>query len=203
MLTSLPLSGKTSLISSILNLLEHTGTISIDGTDVQTVPKSFLRSRIITIPQDGLELSASLRVNLDPAGENNSNRTVADETLKSVLKRVGLLDAVQGRGGLDMALQRLMLSPVQKQLLCLARAILARVSTKSRIVLIDEATNSIDAIQYKQLQSIIAREFTECTVISVTHHRDGVEFADMVLEMSDGKIARVLNRHTKEIQDLS
>ena len=102
-----------------------------------------------------------------------------------------------------MALERIMLSPVQKQLLSLARAILARESTKSRIVLIDEATNSIDAIQYKRLQSIIAREFAECTVISVTHHRDGVEFADMVLEMSDGQITRVLNRHTKEVQDLT
>lgn len=162
-----------------------------------------MRSRIITIPQDGLELSASLRVNLDPKSANDCSRKVPDEALEKVLKRVGLLDAVQGRGGLDMALERIMLSPVQKQLLSLARAILARESTKSRIVLIDEATNSIDAIQYKRLQSIIAREFAECTVISVTHHRDGVEFADMVLEMSDGQITRVLNRHTKEVQDLT
>lgn len=175
----------------------HSGTIAIDGTDIKTVDKDFLRSRITTVPQDGIELAASVRVNLDPYDDPKLTHRLFDETLEDILSRVGLQDIIKSRGGLDASLKSMALSPGQKQLLCLARAILVREYTRSRIVLVDEATSNVDLETEKRLQSIMAKEFANCTVITVTHRDDGVEFADIVVEMAEGRIIKTLDRRVE------
>ena len=175
----------------------HSGTIAIDGTDIKTVDKDFLRSRITTVPQDGIELAASVRVNLDPYDDPKLTHRLFDETLEDILSRVGLQNIIKSRGGLDASLKSMALSPGQKQLLCLARAILVREYTRSRIVLVDEATSNVDLETEKRLQSIMAKEFANCTVITVTHRDDGVEFADIVVEMAEGRIIKTLDRRAE------
>jgi ABC-type transport system involved in cytochrome bd biosynthesis fused ATPase/permease subunit len=137
-------------------------------------------------------------VNLDPYDDPKLTHRLFDDTLEDILARVGLQDIIKARGGLDASLKSMALSPGQKQLLCLARAILVREYTRSRIVLIDEATSNVDLETEKRLQSIMAKEFANCTVITVTHRDDGVEFADIVVEMADGRIIKTVDRRAKK-----
>lgn len=160
--------------------------------------KGFLRSRITTIPQECIELAASVRVNLDPYDEPGLSHRLTDDTLENILIRVGLLDVVKSRGGLDASLESMALSPGQTQLLCLARAILVREYTRARIVLIDEATSSTDAETDKRLQAIMAKEFANCTVITVTHRQHSLAFADVIVEMADGQIVKTKNHRASK-----
>ena len=196
------ISGKSSLILSLLNLLNHTGKILIDGTNIKRVPVDFLRDRITTVPQDGVELDASVRLNLDPYDDPDSSNRLADETLQENLTTVGLWDVVKQRVGLDVPLSKMSFSPGQKQLLCLGRAILCREYKQSRIVLIDEATSSVDVETDKRIQAVIAKEFGAATVISITHRHHGVEHSDTVLEMRDGRVTHSLDRKTKVVRKL-
>lgn len=197
-----PISGKSSLILALLNSLDHTGKILIDGVNIKKVPIEFLRNRITTIPQDGVELDASVRLNLDPYDDPNSSHRLADETLQENLTTVGLWNMVEQRGGLDAPLSKMSFSPGQKQLLCLGRAILCREYKQSRIVLIDEATSSVDIETDKRIQAVLANEFAGATVISITHRHHGVEHSDTVLEMRGGRVTHSLDRKTKVVRKL-
>ncbi len=158
--------------------MDHSGKILIDGKNIKNIPIDFLRDRITTIPQDGVELDASVRVNLDPYDDPKSTNRLADETLEENLTTVGLWDIVEQRGGLDEPLSKMSFSPGQKQLLCLGRAILCREYKQSRVVLIDEATSSVDVETDKRIQEVLANEFGGATVITITHRHHGVEHSD-------------------------
>ncbi|KAK3191252.1 hypothetical protein K4F52_002842 [Lecanicillium sp. MT-2017a] len=178
------------------------GKILIDGKNIKKIPLDFLRDRITTIPQDGVELDASVRVNLDPYDDPDSTHRLADETLQENLTTVGLWDIVEKRGGLDQPLSKMSFSPGQKQLLCLGRAMLCRQYKQSRIVLIDEATSSVDVETDKRIQAVLATEFAGATVITITHRHHGVEHSDTILEMRDGQVTHSLNRKTKIVTKL-
>ncbi|EZF09743.1 hypothetical protein H103_08894 [Trichophyton rubrum CBS 288.86] len=125
-------SGKSSLILTIFRMLELSGgSISIDGIDLSTLPRSEIRSRITGVSQDALILKGSLRLNVDPTG------VLSDDAMISALKSVQLWNIVNEKGGLDVDIDEFHLSHGQKQLLCLARAILR----PSTILILDEATS--------------------------------------------------------------
>ncbi|OBT61047.1 hypothetical protein VE03_09160 [Pseudogymnoascus sp. 23342-1-I1] len=147
-------SGKSSLILAILRLLSiRSGSITIDGFDISTIPRAVVRSRIATIPQDPVFLPGSIRSNLDP--HCNSN----DEAITAALFRVGLWTVVETHGGLNTDIAQLPLSHGQKQMLCLARAMLA----KSTILILDEATSSMDVEMESLMKEILTEEFEDCT----------------------------------------
>lgn len=153
-------SGKSSLMLALLRLLPlRHGNILIDGTDIEHVHPDIVRREIIAIPQQPFLLPGTLRSILDPGAKLN------DTDLTSALSKVHLLDLVNERGGLDADIDQQSLSQGQAQLFCLARALLR----KSKLVILDEATSSLDAETDSVIRDVMRSEFVDCTVISIAH----------------------------------
>ena len=180
---------------TLLNFLDYTGSIKIDGEEISTIPHEFLRRRMISISQEGIQLTGSLRKNLDPYDHPDLDHRLIDETLIDYLKRACLWETIQSRGyDLDVPLKTLKLSTGQLQLLAVARAMLRRDYNASKIIFIDEAISSVDSVTSKKLQETMDACFGHCTVITIAHRLETVEKCGLVLEMADGKITRKLDR---------
>lgn len=177
----------------------------IGGRDIRTIPRRLLRSRIITVSEAGVHLLGSVRMNLSTAGETAAKPSFDDKTLIAALEKVGLWSHIRSLGAsLSTELERLRLSPSQKQLLCLARAILCREKQASKVVLMDEATSQLDVESDQRIQEILKQEFSDCTVIMVTHRAHAIEHFDTILQLGEGRITRALERDpdTREWMDV-
>ncbi|KAH9625392.1 hypothetical protein KSS87_011463 [Heliosperma pusillum] len=175
-------SGKTTLIGALFRLVEPAGgKIVVDGIDISTIGLHDLRSRFGIIPQDPTLFNGTVRFNLDPLGQHN------DVEIWEVLKKCQLKDVVQEKElGLDSFVMEdgSNWSMGQRQLFCLGRALLRR----SRVLVLDEATASIDNATDTILQRTIRTEFADCTVITVAHRIPTVMDCTKVLAISDGRL---------------
>ncbi|OAQ99018.1 hypothetical protein LLEC1_01154 [Akanthomyces lecanii] len=187
-------SGKSSLLLALLSFLDYSGTIRIDGRDVRSIPPDLLRSRIVTVSQDDVELAASVRVNLNPYELQSPRDHISDDMMIDYLTKVKLWPLVQAHGGLEAQLRDLEFSKGQKQLLCIARAMLRRQHTSASLVLVDEATSNVDEETDEEIQAEIAAAFARCTVLTVTHRMSAVHHADVIVEMENGNLSRVITR---------
>jgi len=156
------------------------GQIIIDGVDVSRIGLEPLRSALSIIPQDPVMFSSSLRYNLDPFDR------ASEGEIHEVLARVHLSEMVAGfPDGLQHEISEggENLSQGQRQLVCIARALLRR----SKILILDEATSSVDAETDALIQSTIRINFAHATVLSIAHRLDTIVDADRILLMSDGR----------------
>ncbi|KAI8313634.1 ABC transporter atnG [Colletotrichum sp. SAR11_59] len=135
-------SSKTSLLLTLLRLLETpSGSIQVDDFDLCSLSRKAIRPHFITLPQDPVTLPGSVRINLDPNASFDGES--GDKALVEALEKTFLWDnVIKSRGGLDADFADLGLSHGQQQLFALARAILHK--DQSKVVLLDEATSSVD-----------------------------------------------------------
>jgi ATP-binding cassette subfamily C (CFTR/MRP) protein 1 len=161
-------------------MLELTsGTMLVDGLDLSTLPRHIIRSRLNAIPQDPYFIVGSIRLNLDPYESSDDSQLIA------ALKKVQLWDVIVSNGGLDADLDVDDLSHGQRQLFCLARAILR----KSKIVVLDEVTSSMDRKTDELMQRIIREQFKDCTIVAVAHRLDTILDFDRIAVLDSGRLA--------------
>ncbi|KAI9357777.1 phosphatidyl serine synthase-domain-containing protein [Pilaira anomala] len=183
-------SGKSTLAMSLFRFMDPTeGKILVDGIDIHSIGLDDLRSRLTIIPQDPVLFSGTLRSNLDPFGQYD------DQVLWTALKRSHLIDGQLNRLSSSVSEETISLdSPVtvngnnwsqgQRQLIALARALVKKTS----LIILDEATSSVDFDTDFQIQQTIHKEFYDSTLLCIAHRIRSVADYDRILVLDHGQV---------------
>ena len=185
-------SGKSSLTLSLFRIVEaFKGKIEIDGIDISDIPLKKLRRSISIVPQEPFLLEGTLKTNLDPLN------IYSELEINEVLKNVKLYEMLEH----DNANKSTVLNGINteikeygnnlsfgcRQLLCVARAILK----KSKIIILDEATSSVDQKTEDIITNAIDTMFKDSTVITIAHRINTVKKCDKIFVMNNGQIIEV------------
>ncbi|KAK3144933.1 hypothetical protein QOZ80_4AG0319920 [Eleusine coracana subsp. coracana] len=175
-------SGKSTFVQALFRIVEpREGTIEIDNVDICKIGLHDLRGRLSIIPQDPTMFEGTVRGNLDPLNEYTDQRVweVLDKCQLGDLVRQNpkKLDSTVVENGENWSVG-------QRQLFCLGRVLLKR----SNVLVLDEATASVDSATDGIIQDTIRCEFSDCTVLTVAHRIHSVVDSDLILVFSEGRI---------------
>ncbi|CAF1186966.1 unnamed protein product [Rotaria sp. Silwood1] len=177
--------GKSSLLQALFRLVDQSainGTILIDDIDIGRLSLDYLRSHISVIPQVPILFCGTLRYNIDPFEQ------YSDEECLTALEAVQLKPLVRNHpDGLHLMVTEsgTNLSAGERQLVCVARAILKR----SHILLIDEATANVDHTTDRMIQEVIADKFRDRTILTIAHRLNTIANSNRILMLQDGEVA--------------
>lgn len=175
--------GKSSLISVLFRLYHFEGFVYIDNQDIKKLSLSVLRKSISVIPQDPILLSGSLRFNLDPEDEFSDEQLwLALDLVQMkdyVLKQPNSLITQVQESGSNFSLS-------QRQLICLARALLNMRTNK--LLILDEATTNFDPETNGLIQKLIHSRFKNCTVITIAHRLSNILDSDKIMVLDRGRL---------------
>mmetsp|Transcript_14532 Transcript_14532/g.49619 ORF Transcript_14532/g.49619 Transcript_14532/m.49619 type:complete len:1544 (-) Transcript_14532:156-4787(-) len=173
--------GKSTLAVALFRMVEiFEGTILLDGVDISKIGLDDLRKNVSIIPQDPVLFTGTIRSNLDPFSE------YSDSSVDDALSKVHMLDYVRSNGGLLHVVQEggKNLSVGQRQLLCMARALLRN----AKVIVMDEATASVDMQTDSFIQETIREQFKHSTVLTIAHRLDTIKTCDRVMVLGEGRV---------------
>ena len=174
-------SGKSSMVLALSRILEPKyGEIKIDDVDIQNIDLDYLRQNISIVPQESFIIEGNLRENIDPLNK------YSDKKILDILDDFHLFKEVDNNEKLNIEIKEggKNLSNGQKQLICFVRALIKN----NKIIILDEATSSLDLETEKIIQSNMEKYFKNTTLIMITHHINMVKNCKKIIVVNQGRI---------------